>query len=105
MLTEKESAFVHYWENNRIKEARFMRKVMGGLPMALIFCLPILLFIGIVYLYFPEWYTKISDTSVGSLVMAVISVFGAVLFFAYFRMHFKWEMNEQQYLELKNKSS
>ena len=73
--------------------------------MALIFCLPILLFIVVVYLFFPEWYTKISQTSQGTFITIVIAVFICVGFFSYFRMHYKWEMNEQLYDELKSKET
>ena len=33
----------------------------------------------------------------------VIAVIVCIVFFSYFRMQYKWEMNEQHYLELKNK--
>ena len=82
-----------------------MSKFLRGLPMALIFSLPILLFIIVVYLFFPEWYTKISQTSPGTFITIVIAVFICVAFFSYFRMHYKWEMNEQLYDELKSKET
>ena len=73
--------------------------------MAFIFCLPILLFIFSVYLFFPEWYMRISQTSQGTFITVVIAVFICILFFSYFRMHYKWEMNEQLYDELKSKET
>ncbi len=72
--------------------------------MAVLFSAPILLFITAVYLYFPEWYTKVSDKLPGSMITIVIAVLCCVLFYSYFRMHFKWEMNEQLYQELKMKA-
>jgi hypothetical protein len=36
---------------------------------------------------------------------AVIAMIGVVLFYAYFRMQYKWEMNEQLYHELKSKEN
>ncbi len=71
--------------------------------MATMFGMPIILFILVVYLWFPDWYMKISGTSAGSFIMVVIAVLICILFFSYFRMHFKWEMNEQLYTELKIK--
>ena len=94
-----------YWERERVKQSTFMSKLLSGLPMALIFCLPILLFIFVVYFYFPEWYTKISQTSQGTFVTIVIAVLICVAFFSYFRMHYKWEINEQLYDELKSKET
>lgn len=73
--------------------------------MALVFCLPILLFLVVVYLFFPEWYTKVSQTSQGTFITIIIAVFICVLFFSYFRMQYKWELNEQLYGELKSKET
>jgi len=92
-----------YWEKERAKKNTARDKLIKGLPMAVLFSLPIILFIFAVYIFFPDWYTKVSDTSKGSLIAAVFSVFLCILFFSYFRMHYKWEMNEQAYQELKAK--
>jgi len=104
MLTEKQKNFLIHWENVRLKESTVRRKIFGGLPMAMLFGLPIILFVVVIYLFFPDWYMKISNTTSGSFIVIVIAVFIAILFFSYFRMHFKWEMNEQLYTELKQKS-
>ncbi len=103
MLSEKQQEFLLYWESAREKESTFARKILGGLPMAIMFGLPIILFVLAIYLFFPDWYMKVSNTTSGTFVVTVIAVFIAILFFAYFRMHFKWEMNDQLYKELKYK--
>ncbi len=100
MLSKEQSGFIQYWEANRQRYSSFSSKITRGLPYAAVFFIPILLFVGVVYLFFPDWYAKVSDTSAASLVVASIAVFIAIIFFAYFRMHFKWEMNEQLYKEL-----
>jgi hypothetical protein len=105
MLTDKEKQFIIYWENEREKQGTFSGKLISGLPMAMLFGLPIILFIFAVYMFFPDWYTKVSNTSTGSLITAVIAVFGCIIFFSYFRMHYKWEMNEQYYQQLKAKEN
>jgi MFS superfamily sulfate permease-like transporter len=97
MLSEKDKEFMAYWE--REKESR------SGIPMAALFSVPILLFITAVYLFFPEWYTKISSRLPGSIFIIVLAVMFCILFFSYFRMQYKWEMNEQLYRELKNKEN
>jgi cbb3-type cytochrome oxidase subunit 3 len=57
-------------------------------------------------MFFPEWYSKISNIrSTSSFLIVMLAVFIATIFFAYFRMQFKWEMNEQLYRELKNKET
>jgi amino acid permease len=103
MLTTKELEFIEYWEAHREGQNSFVSKLFRGFPMALMFGLPIILFILAVYIWFPAWYTKISGTSQGSFITIVIAVFISIIFFSYFRMHFKWEMNEQLYMELKYK--
>ena len=103
MLSEKDQEFIIHWEKVRMKESSALRKLMSGLPMAIIFSLPILLLVLVVYIFFPEWYTKISSTSQGTFTTIVIAVFLCIIFFSYFRMHYKWEMNEQLYEELKSK--
>jgi len=105
MLSEKDKQFMRYWEKERLKQSSFTSKMLSGLPMAFIFSLPILLFVFVVYLFFPEWYTKISQTSQGTFITIVIAVFICIAFFSYFRMHYKWEMNEQLYDELKSKET
>ena len=92
------------WEQVREKEGTIQSKIINGLPMAMLFGLPILLIIAVVYFLSPDWYTKVSNRLSGSLVTIVIAVFICILFYAYFRMHYKWEMNEQLYRELKSKA-
>ncbi len=96
---------MQYWEKERVKQNTVTSKILNGLPMAMMFSLPILLFVFVVYIFFPEWYTKVSQTSQGTFITIVIAVFICIIFFSYFRMHYKWEMNEQLYEELKSKES
>jgi MFS superfamily sulfate permease-like transporter len=105
MLSEKEKDFIIYWEKEKDRRNTFSAKLTEGLPMAALFCVPILLFIAAVYLFFPEWYTKVSSRLPGSIVTIVIAVIICMFFFSYFRMQYKWESNEQLYLELKQKQS
>lgn len=92
-----------HWEMVREKESQFLSKVVRGLPMAILFSLPVILSLVLVYLFSPEWYTKLSQAAAGSAGILMIAVLIIILFFSYFRMHFKWEMNEQLYLELKHR--
>ena len=105
MISEKEIVFLRYWERNREIENTFVSKLTRGLPMAVLFALPIILLVVVVKLFIPDWYMKISGTSPGTFVTAVIAMIGVVLFYAYFRMQYKWEMNEQLYQELKAKEN
>ena len=105
MLSEKELKFIEHWEAVRERESSFTSKLSRGLPMAFLFGLPVILSIALVYFLSPEWYTKISQSVSGSGTVILIAVFIFILFFSYFRMHFKWEMNEQLYRELLQRKS
>ena len=94
-----------HWEMVRESEGRFMSKLVRGLPVAMLFGLPIILSLIAVYVLSPEWYSKISQAASGILGTLIIAVIITILFFSYFRMHFKWEMNEQLYRELKSKQN
>ena len=56
MLTEKEKVLA-YWEGAREKRKVVSGKNEEGLPMAMLFGLPILASVVVVY-FVPEWYTK-----------------------------------------------
>jgi hypothetical protein len=121
MLTEKDKQFIIYWEKVRLKESTFRHKFFAGLPVAFMFGLPILLFLGVVKIFFPAWFTtashkqtdvalpewsaKFMKLSSGDIITAFIAVIIIILFFSYFRMHYKWEMNEQLFKELKIKEN
>ncbi|CAN5515741.1 hypothetical protein BH11BAC3_BH11BAC3_24980 [soil metagenome] len=105
MISEKEIKFLRYWERNREIESTFLSKLTRGFPMALLFGLPIILSIVVVRIFFPDWYMKISQTSPGMFITAVIAMIIIILFYSFFRMQFKWEMNEQLYKELKSKEN
>jgi hypothetical protein len=119
MLSEKDKAFMARWETVREVEGTFRHKFLSGLPMSMLFGLPILLFFAAVKIFFPSWFTtathrssevvvpemtaQFMTLSAGNVIMAFIAVVATVLFFSYFRMHYKWENNEQLYRELKSK--
>lgn len=103
MLSEKEIKFLSAWESTREKESGFVSKLARGLPMACLFGLPILFSVAIVYFISPEFYTKVSQAAAGSTGAILLSIMLFIIFFSYFRMHFKWEMNEQLYHELKQR--
>ncbi|MBL0358867.1 MAG: hypothetical protein IPP72_19260 [Chitinophagaceae bacterium] len=104
MLTEKEKQFLAYWECNREYEGLFLSKLLKGLPMSLVFSLPIILSVVVVKIYIPEWYMKISKTSPGMFITVIFAVLLITMFYSFFRMHFKWENNEQVYKILKLKA-
>jgi hypothetical protein len=97
MLSEEEEAFIVYWRNNRDKQKRTFRQFLLGIPLALLFVVPIWIN------FFSGWYKRAamisstSDFSPGTLLLALAII---VIFIAIFSRKFKWEQNEQRYIEL-----
>jgi pilus assembly protein TadC len=70
------------------------------MPLGLVFALPVLLSV-----IFNDWYKRMVFISPSQVTLILITVIGIAVFFALFRMRFKWEENEQRYKELKFKQS
>ena len=98
MLTKDEKLFLEFWEKNRDREKRFLRQLAGGLPIGLIFALPVLIAV-----IFHNWYKSMTYISGSQIIVITVGVLVIAVFFAIFRMKFKWENNEQLYKELKFK--
>ncbi|MEO6329749.1 MAG: hypothetical protein ABIO55_12490 [Ginsengibacter sp.] len=98
MITDQEKLFIDYWHRNRDKQKRFFYQLLIGLPLGLVFALPILLSV-----IFHDWYKQMIFISGSQVTVILFGVLGIAVFFALFRMKFKWEQNEQLYKELKYK--
>lgn len=101
MLSKEETAFMRYWEQNREKEKKTVRQLLYGLPLGLLFTLPILVN------YMSGWYKRAemvgrAQFNPGVLISAVLII---VVFFSIFNKRHKWEMKEQYYKELENKQN
>jgi hypothetical protein len=62
--------------------------------------LPILLSV-----IFKDWYKRMSFISGSQVIVIIVAVMAIAIFYAMFRMHMKWEHNEQFYKELKSRQS
>jgi hypothetical protein len=98
MLSAEEKQFMEWWELNRSKEKRLLSQLTIGLPLGLAFGFPILLSV-----MFRGWYKNMPYVSGSQLTIILIAVLLVVVFYAIFKMRFKWEMNEQRYNELQQK--
>jgi pilus assembly protein TadC len=98
MLTKDEILFLEYWGKRREKEKQFFRQLVTGLPMGLVFALPVLLVV-----VFHEWYKNMIYISDSQIIVIIIGVLCVAIFFSIFHGKFKWESNEQLYKELKFK--
>ena len=103
MLDQKEKMFVEYWEMNREKEKNIFYQVLTGLPVGLLFALPI-----IFILFTGRYWFKRADMVANAELSPVLLVFAVLMiatFVAILYKRHRWEMKEQQYKELKVKEN
>lgn len=99
MLTEREKEFIQYWEANRAREKQWQYQLLTGIPVGLLFALPVLAIVFTGKL----WYKR-ADMAMNTMVnpvVLVIAVFVITVFVSIFYKRHQWDMKEQQYLQLK----
>lgn len=101
MLNEKEKLFVKYWENRRDIEKRFFVQLMTGLPVGLLFALPIM-FILFTSKYWFKRADMVANSQMSPGVLVIAVVFIACFVGVIYKRH-QWEMKDQQYKQLKLK--
>ncbi|HSC55313.1 MAG TPA: hypothetical protein VLC98_16895 [Phnomibacter sp.] len=99
MLTEKEKAFLGYWEKNRDRQKKLLYQLAVGLPSGLL--------VGALILtnFFSGWYKRaemIANSQFNPWVL-YIAVLIIAVFIAVFSKKFQWDQQEQRYKELKHK--
>lgn len=101
LLTEDERKFLVYWEANRLRQRKLTNQLMYGLPMGILFSVPII----INFLMGRFWYKRADAVGMSqfSPTVLVVAVLLIAVFIALINRKFRWEKLEQQYLELKAK--
>jgi len=103
MLDQKEKLFIEYWELNRMKEKNIFYQLLTGLPIGLLFALPI-----IFILFTGRYWFKRADMVANSELNPVILVSAVLMIATFVAILYKrhqWDMKEQQYKELKVKEN
>lgn len=100
-MTERELQFIEYWEANRLREKKWQYQLMVGIPIGLLFSLPII----IIVFTGRYWYVRADMEANASLspTLLIICVVIIAIFVAIFYKRHQWDMKEQQYKELKAK--
>jgi len=101
MLTDDEKRFVEFWEKRRLIEKSFVYQLLTGLPIGLLFSVPIILI-----LFTGRWWYKRADMVANSELnpwLLIVGVFLIALFVAIFHKRRQWEMREEQYQQLRSK--
>ena len=99
MVTAEEKRFADWWRLNRDKEKRVFRQWLIGLPIGLLFAVPI------VINFASGWYKRADmwargHTSDNTGVVLMVAILLIVTFIAIFYKRHKWDMYEQQYKEI-----
>ncbi len=94
-----ETKFMEYWEQNRQKQKKRLNQLMLGLPLGILFAMPII----INFLLGRFWYKRADAVGLSQFSPTVLIVAALLIaaFTALLNRQFRWEKLEQQYLELK----
>jgi multisubunit Na+/H+ antiporter MnhB subunit len=96
-MTAEEQRFLDYWENERTKKKRFLRKLSIGLPLGVLIAVAVLVNI------LSGWYQK-ADKALRAnsslMIVILVAVIGIVVFITIFSAHHRWDRNESLYKEL-----
>jgi len=97
MLSKEETAFIDYWERNRLRRKKVVRQFLLGVPIGLLFAVPIVISL------FSGWdkhavmEANSPDFDPRVLFVALLLIVG---FTSIFWQRHKWDQYEQRYLEL-----
>lgn len=100
MLTKEEEEFLVYWEKNRVKKKN-NGIISAGTGVGFF------IGIGIVLNYISGWYTRadmVANSQSTPLVL-IIAILIITIFCGFFYNKYRWDMNEQRFLELKSKKA
>ena len=101
MLTDSERRFLEYWEAHRLGEKKLMRQLLIGIPIGLVFAIPILIFL----FSGKIWYKRADAVAMTQMnpVVLIVAIIIITAFVAIFYKRHQWDMREQQYKEIKEK--
>lgn len=102
MLSEDEKKFIIYWEENRDRQKRTFKQLLVGIPIGLLFAIPI------VINFLSGWYKRaamISNTQDFNPMVLLVALLLITGFIAIFSKKHQWDMREQHYRELLAKRS
>ena len=97
MLTQQDKDFIRYWEANRLRRKKVVRQFLIGIPVGLLFVIPI------VINFSSGWYRRAdmeahsADFNPVVLLVALLLIVG---FTAIFYQRHQWDQYEQHYREL-----
>src|SRR5258707_4782018 len=97
MLSSQEEKFIVYWEKNRLRRKKTMRKFLIGIPAGFLIVVPIIINFG------SGWYRRANmeaNSDESSPMVLFIALLLIVAFTAVFWQKHQWDQHEQRYREL-----
>jgi len=102
-MNQEEQDFVNYWSANRERKKSWVRQLYVGLPLSLV------LVVGIFANLFSGWYGRAQMVmfreSASLIVVLVIAAVAIICFLVIFSARHRWDLQEQRYRELIDRSS
>jgi len=102
MINQEEKDFIEYWAKNRDRQKKILRQLLMGIPIGLLFIIPILAN------FLSGWYKRadmIANTGDFNPLVLVVALLLILGFIAIFSKRHQWEMREQRYRELMARDS
>jgi len=97
MLTKEERAFIAYWEKNRARQKRVFRQFLVGIPIGLLFVIPIIINFSSGWDKRAQMEANSPDFNPAVLFIALLAI---VAFTSIFYQRHRWERQEEYYREL-----
>lgn len=100
MITDEDKKFMAYWAQHRNKQKRLIVQLLVGLPIGLIFAVPVLMN------YLSGWYKRanmVGNSQINPIIL-IAAVLGIAAFVAIFYKKHQWDMHEQRYKILQYKT-
>jgi hypothetical protein len=97
MLTQREKDFIRYWEANRLRRKKVFRQFLIGIPIGLLFVIPIIINFSSGWYRRADMEANSSDFNPAVLLVALLLIVG---FTAIFYQRHQWDQYEQHYREL-----
>jgi hypothetical protein len=100
MLTAQERDFIRYWEANRLRRKKLVRQFLIGIPIGLLFVIPIAINFGSGWYQRADMEARSPDFNPMVLLVALLLIVG---FTAIFYQRHQWDQYEQRYQELRGR--
>jgi hypothetical protein len=101
MLSQQEKDFMDYWEKNRNRQRKLSRQLLLGIPIGLLFIVPMVFSISSHWDKRAEIEANSSQNFNPWVILVAFFLISA--FIAIFSRKVSWDRNEQRYLEIKAK--